>query len=146
MRRRRRQIVRWLTRAGATLGIGVLLGFLVPTVITDLSPHPEAEAVVAESPVARQFINAFTADDQGALTTMGIAQDVKLRASRFRADFQRVDVPIHLGSYVAGGFSLHAYASHVVRQDGSDDLLSWRVATAGGQVILIYPPGTIEEP
>jgi hypothetical protein len=144
--RRRRKYIRWVTRAGATLAIGALIGFLVPTVVTDLSPQPEAEAVVAESPVARQFINAFTADDQGALTSMGIAQDVKLRASRFRSDFQRVDVPIHLGSYVAGGFSLHAYASHVVRQDGSDDLLSWRVATAGGQVILIYPPGTIEEP
>ena len=138
--------MRWLSRALATVAVGGLLGFLVPTVITDLTPKPEVEAVAAESPVGRQFINAFTADDQAALTSMGIAADVKLRASRFRADFARVDVPVHLGSYVAGGFTLHAYAAHVVRPDDTEDLLSWRVATAGGQVFLIYPPSTIEAP
>lgn len=138
--------MRWLSRAVATVAVGGLLGFLVPTVITDLTPKPEVEAVAAESPVGRQFINAFTADDQAALTSMGIAADVKLRASRFRADFARVDVPVHLGSYVAGGFTLHAYAAHVVRPDDTEDLLSWRVATAGGQVFLIYPPSTIEAP
>lgn len=144
--RRRRKVVRWISRAVATVAVGGLIGVLVPTVITDLSPKPEVEAVAAESPVGRQFINAFTADDQATLTSMGIAADVKLRASRFRADFAVVDVPTHLGSYVAGGFSLHAYASHVVGRDGTADLLSWRVATAGGQVVLIYPPTTIEEP
>ena len=138
--------MRWLSRAVATVAVGGLLGFLVPTVITDLTPRPEVEAVAAESPVGRQFINAFTADDQAALRSMGIAADVKLRASRFRADFARVDVPVHLGSYVAGGFTLHAYAAHVVRPDDTEDLLSWRVATAGGQVFLIYPPSTIEAP
>ena len=138
--------MRWLSRAVATVAVGGLLGFLVPTVITDLTPRPEVEAVAGESPVGRQFINAFTADDQAALTSMGIAADVKLRASRFRADFARVDVPVHLGSYVAGGFTLHAYAAHVVRPDDTEDLLSWRVATAGGQVFLIYPPSTIEAP
>lgn len=144
--RRRRKFVRFITKSLATAAIGSLLGFLIPTIAADLTPKPEVEAVVAESPVARQFINAFTADDQGALTSMGVAADVKLRASRFRADFARVDVPVHLGSYVAGGFSLHGYAANVVKPDGSEDLLSWRVATAGGQVFLIYPPGTIEEP
>lgn len=144
--RRRRKVFRWITKSLATAAIGSLLGFLIPTIATDLAPKPEVVAVVPESPVARQFINAFTADDQGALTAMGVAADVKLRASRFRADFARVDTPVHLGSYVAGGFSLHGYAAQVVKPDGSQDLLSWRVATAGGQVFLIYPPGTIEEP
>ncbi len=144
--RRRRKVVRWISRAVATVAVGGLLGLLVPTVIADLSPKPVVESIAAESPVGRQFINAFTADDQAALTNMGIAADVKLRASRFRADFAQVDVPTHLGSYVAGGFSLHAYASHVVRRDGTGDLLSWRVATAGGQVFIIYPPTPIEQP
>lgn len=128
------------------MAIGALLGFLVPTIASDLSPKPEAELLTAESPVARQFINAFTADDQTVLTSMGVAADAKLRASRFRAQFARVDVPVHLGSYVAGGFSLHAYAAHVVLNDGTEEIRSWRVATAGGQAALITPPTTIEEP
>ena len=77
---------------------------------------------------------------------MSASADTKLRASRFRAQFARVDVPVHLGSYVAGGFSLHAYASHVLLPDGTEEIRSWRVATAGGQALLIPPPNTIEEP
>ncbi len=144
--RRRRIWVRRISRAIATIAIGGLLGFLVPTVESDLSPRPEAEPRTSESPVARQFINAFTADDQNVLTSMGVAADAKLRASRFRAQFARVDVPVHLGSYVAGGFSLHAYAAHVVLTDGTEGTRSWRIATAGGQAALITPPTTIEEP
>lgn len=144
--RRRRKWFRRITRGIATISIGALLGLLVPTVVSDLSPQPEAETRVAESPVSRQFINAFTADDQGALTAMGVSADTKLRASRFRAQFKRVDVPIHLGSYVAGGFSLHAYTAHVILPDDTEEIRSWRVATAGGQALLIPPPSTIEEP
>jgi hypothetical protein len=144
--RRRRIWVRRISRGIATIAIGGLLGFLVPTVASDLSPKPEAELRTSESPVARQFINAFTADDQNVLTSMGVAADAKLRASRFRAQFRRVDVPVHLGSYVAGGFSLHAYAAHVVLNDGTEGIRSWRVATGGGQAALITPPTTIEEP
>lgn len=145
--RRRRRVTRFLVRGLATAAIGGFVGFLVPTVISDLSPKPAIEGTAApESPVARQFINAFTADDQGALTAMNIPAEVKLRASRFRADFARVDVPVHLGSYVSGGFTLHAYAAHAVNTDGSDTTLGWRIATAGGQIIFIPPPGQIEEP
>lgn len=143
---RRRIWARRISRGIATIAIGALLGFLVPTVARDLSPQAEAEPRIAESPVARQFINAFTADDQGVLTSMGVPADAKLRASRFRAQFARVDVPVHLGSYVAGGFSLHAYAAHVVLADGTEEIRSWRVATAGGQAALITPPASIEEP
>ena len=144
--RRRRIWVRRISRVIATIAIGALLGFLVPTIASDLSPQPEAEPRTTESAVARQFINAFTADDQGVLTSMGVAADAKLRASRFRAQFARVDVPVHIGSYVAGGFSLHAYAAHVVLSDGTEEIRTWRVATAGGQAALITPPTTIEEP
>ena len=144
--RRRRIWVRRISRGIATIAIGALLGFLVPTIVRDLSPQPEAQPRTTESAVARQFINAFTADDQGVLTSMGVAADAKLRASRFRAQFARVDVPVHLGSYVAGGFSLHAYAAHVVLSDGTEEIRTWRVATAGGQAALITPPSTIEEP
>ncbi len=144
--RQRRKWARRITRGIATVTIGALLGFLVPTIVRDLTPQPVAETRVAESPVARQFINAFTADDQGALTSMGVSADTKLRASRFRAQFKRVDVPVHLGSYVAGGFSLHAYSAHVVLPDNTEEIRSWRIATAGGQALLIPPPSSIEEP
>jgi hypothetical protein len=145
--RRRRRIMRWLTRGTATLAIGGFLGFLVPTIVTDLSPKPVVEsAVVPESPLARRFINAFAADDQVALTGMNVSADVKLRASRFSADFARVDTPIHLGSFVSAGFTLHAYAAHAVMNDGTETTLGWRVVTAGGEIGLISPPGQIEEP
>ena len=67
-----------------------------------------------------------------------------MRASRFRAEFARVDAPIHLGSFVGGGYTVHAYGVHVVRPDGTDDTLSWRVVTAGGQVGVLLPPSPIE--
>lgn len=145
--RRRQRITRFLIRGLATLAIGGFLGFLAPTVVADLSPKEEVVGnAVPESPVARRFINAFTADDQTVLTSMNIPADVKLRASRFRADFSRIDEPVHLGSYVSGGFTLHGYAAHAVNPDGTETTLGWRIATAGGEVILIMPPGQIEEP
>jgi hypothetical protein len=144
--RRRRRVTRFLLRGIATAAIGGFIGFLVPTVYTDLTPKSEVLERAPESPVARQFINAFTADDQAALTAMNISSDVKLRASRFRADFARVDVPVHLGSYISGGFSLHAYAAHAVTAEGEETTLGWRVATAGGEIFLIPPPGQIEPP
>lgn len=145
MRRRQRQ--KWLRRIGGAVGtllVGTMLGFLVPTIVAEYSPKGDLEAPTPEAPIAHRFIEAFVADDQGTLTQLGMSADIKLRASRFRADFGRVDAPIHLGSYIGGGYSVHAYGIHVVRKDGTDDLLSWRVYTAGGQVGLIMPPSVIE--
>ena len=140
---------KWMRRIGRAIGlvsIGAMLSFLIPTIVNDFSPPPQVQLTAAESPVAREFINAFVRDDQATLTALGIGADVKLRAARLRADFTRIDELVHLGSTVGGGFSLHAYAAHVVRQDGTEGLLGWRVATASGQVLLIPPPNTIEEP
>jgi hypothetical protein len=142
--RRRRKWARRIGRAAGTVAIGVLLGFLVPTIARDLTPEPTVAASVSESPLARQFINAFTADDQTALDDLKIRTDIKLRASRFRAEYARVDGPVHLGSFVGGGYTVHAYGVHVVRTDGTDDTLSWRVVTTGGQVFLLLPPSPIE--
>ena len=145
--RRRRRIIRFITRGVATALIGAFVAFLVPTVISDLGPKPTLEeTAVPESPLARHFIDAFVADDQAVLTTLGVGSDIKLRATRFRADFARVDPPVHLGSFLAGGFTLHAYAAHAVMQDGTQTTLGWRVATGGGEIVLITPPGQIEAP
>lgn len=145
--RRRRKIRRFLVRGIATLAIGGFIGFLVPTVIADLSPQPEQQFPAPESPVARQFINAFASDDQAVLTAMGVNADIKLRASRHRADFLEIQTPIHLGSYVAGGGqAVHAYAAKAVMNDGTETMLGWRVATQGGGVGYVTPPQTIEQP
>lgn len=139
--RRRGVWRRRLTRAAATLGIGMLVGFLVPSIIADLSPKPEALARTAESPVARQFITAYLADDQATLDLLGIPTVTKAKSARVKAEYVRVDPPAHLGSWNIGqGVTLHAYASHVVSNDGTENQLAWRVATAAGQVQLIDPP------
>ena len=144
---RRRRIRRFLVRGIATLAIGGFIGFLVPTVISDLSPKPDQQFPAPESAVARQFINAFAHDDQAVLTDMGVTSDIKLRASRHRADFVEIDTPIHLGSYVAGGGqAVHAYAARAVMNDGTVTMLGWRVATQGGGVGYVLPPQTIESP
>jgi hypothetical protein len=138
-----RRARRWFRRIAAvlaTVAIGAMLGYLVPTVIADYTPKPQVQAVVAESPVARAFINAYLADDQAALTELGVSSEIKLKATSFRTDLASIDPPTHLGSYVAGGFSLHSYAAHAKQQDGTDVLLSWRVLTSGGQIALIDPP------
>jgi hypothetical protein len=144
--RRRRKWFRRLGRAAGTIAIGATLGFLVPTVIAEYSPKPEVQAEVAESPVARQFINAFALDDQPSLDAIGVSAQVKLRAARNRSDYILVEPPVHLGSYVAGGFSLHAYASHVIKKNGTQDLIGWRFVTGGGQVVIIDPPQAVRTP
>jgi len=142
--RRRRIWVRRISRGIATIAIGALLGFLVPTIISDLSDKPEVEAIVAESPVARQFITAFITDDQGTLQRMGAPAEITARAAKLKAEYVRVDPPVHLGSYNAGGISLHTYAAPVLAIDGTENLLSWRVISRGGRATLVLPPSPIE--
>lgn len=145
--RRRGVWRRRLTRAAATLGIGVLVGFLVPSIIADLSSEPETQARTAESPVARQFITAYLADDQATLDLLGIPAAVKAKSARVKAEYLKVDPPVHLGSWNIGqGVTLHAYASHVVDAEGTEDQLAWRVATQAGRVELIDPPPSVQTP
>ena len=145
--RRRGVWRRRLGRAGATLAIGALVGFLVPTIMEDLSPRPEMQSRSAESPVARQFITAYLADDQATLDLLGVPAAVKAKSARVKAEYVKVDPPVHLGSWVIGnGLSLHAYASHVVDNQGTDDQLAWRVATQAGRVELIDPPPSVQTP
>ena len=142
--RQRRKWGKPVTRGIATLAVGALLGFLIPTIITDLSAKPEVQAVVAESPVARQFITAFVADDQVTLQGMGVPAETTARAAKLKAEYLRVDPPVHLGSYNAGSISLATYAAHALATDGTEKLLSWRVVFRGGRANLVLPPSQIE--
>jgi hypothetical protein len=112
-----------------------------------MNAKPEVQAQSAESPVARQFITAFVADDQATLDLLQIGADTKAKASRFKAEYVKVDPPVHLGSWIiGGGLTLHAYAAHVVDQSGVEDQLAWRVATGAGSVGLIDPPASTTTP
>ena len=145
--RRRRIWLRRLTKAAATVVVGAMLGFLVPSVLADMNAKPEVQAQSAESPVARQFITAFVADDQATLDLLQIGADTKAKASRFKAEYVKVDPPVHLGSWIiGGGLTLHAYAAHVVDQSGVEDQLAWRIATGAGSVGLIDPPASTTTP
>src|SRR5262245_27592801 len=104
MRRTRRRFRR-LAAVFATVAIGAMLGYLIPTIVADYSPKQEVQAQVAESPVARAFIRAFVSDDQATLDALGVPAQVKLRATSFKTDLSSIDQPVHLGSYIGGGFS-----------------------------------------
>jgi hypothetical protein len=112
----------------------------VPTVVADYTPKPEVEAQVAESAVARAFIRAFVRDDQATLDALGVPAEVKLRATSFKTDLASIDQPVHLGTFIGGGFSLHSYAAKAKDPDGKDVMLAWRVITANGQILLLDPP------
>ena len=87
------------------------------------------------------------ADDQATLERYGANADTKQNSTRFKAEYAKVDTPVHLGSWVVGqGLSLHAYASHVVDNSGADGQLAWRVATQAGRVELIDPPPSVQTP
>jgi hypothetical protein len=144
---RRRVWMRRITRGTATLVVGALLGFLVQTVAADFTAKPEAQARTAESPVARQFITAYVSDDQATLKLLGIDAATKAKSARVKAEYVKVDPPVHLGSWViGGGASLHAYAADVVDNQGKRDQLAWRVITGAGAVSLIDPPARVQTP
>ena len=97
--------------------------------------------------MARQFITAYVADDQSTLDLLGVSAAVKAKSARVKAEYVKVDPPIHLGSWIVGnGLALHAYASHVVDNAGADDQLAWRVATQAGRVEMIDPPPSVQTP
>lgn len=148
--RRRRKWTRRISRVVGTLAIGGMLGYLVPTLVAEFTPQPAAapsqpvQARVAELPIAHAFIVAYLHDDETTLTQLGASADIRLRASKLTTDYKRIDDPVHLGSMIDAGITWAAYSTKVLKADGTEDLLGWRVITAGGQVALILPPSPIE--
>ena len=139
--RRRRSIVRWITSAVATLAVGALLG--LPRADDHHRPFGQARGPgggrrVARRPPVHHGLHRRRpgeADEPGRRPPTSAA-----RATKFKAEFARVDPPVHLGSYNLGTVSLDAYAAHVLLPDGSEDLLSWRVLSAGGRATLCRHP------
>jgi len=81
------------------------------------------------------------------LDKMGASADTKQKAARFKAEYTKVDPPVHLGSWIiGGGITLHGYAAHVVDEQGQDGQLAWRVYTVAGQAAIIDPPPSTQTP
>ena len=87
---RRRVWMRRITKATATVAVGGLLGFLVPTVAADFSAKPQVESGTAtESPVARTFIDAYVSDDQPTLERFNASADTSSRRRASRPSTRR---------------------------------------------------------
>jgi hypothetical protein len=145
MRRRR-----WIRRIGGLLGtvaLGGLLGFLVPTIVTEYAPHPSASnealpipTAATELPIARRFINAFVVNDQEKLRALGADETDTVKANDLANQAAMISTPVLLGSVGGPGASLQAYAANVTMNDGTQKILSWRVLTSSGRATLILPP------
>ena len=143
MRRRR-----WMRRIGAVFGtvaLGGLLGFLVPTVAAEFSPAPDTGVPrTTESPIARQFITAFLANDQQTLKDLKVPEETAVRATTLSTTTKHLGPPILLGVRAFPGASFHAYASTATLGDNSEVILSWRIVMINGLPYLILPPRPIE--
>ena len=85
--------------------------------------------------------------DHATLDLLKINAATKAKAARVKAEYIKVDPPVHLGSFViGGGLTLHSYAADVVNNEGVKDQLAWRVFTGAGAVELIDPPPRVETP
>ena len=145
------QLRRRLRRVGAIVGtvaLGGLLGFLVPTVVAEFSPAPEqqqqtvrsAPATMVELPIARDFINAFVTNDQAQLHALGAGELDAVKANDLAGQVVEVSKPVLLGSVGGPGISIQAYAALATMNDGTKQMLSWRVVTNSGRAGLILPP------
>jgi hypothetical protein len=142
---RRRRWIRRVRAIAGTVALGGLLGFLVPTVISDFSPRTDAVIPTSdESPIAREFIDAFVRNDQPRLRQLGANEMESAMANSLASSVAKVGPPVLLGVKALPGFSMQAYASPVVLADGSQSVLSWRVWMFGGLPALIPPPKPLD--
>jgi len=149
MRRRR-----WTRRIGALVGtvaLGAVLGFLIPTIAAEYLPRTPNAAptgdlanTAAELPIARDFINAFVANDQAKLHKLGADETDTVKANDLASQVSQIGKPVLLGSVGGPGVSIQAYASQAVLRDGTVTILSWRVWTTSGRATLILPPDALE--
>ena len=149
MRRRR-----WTRRIGALVGtvaLGAVLGFLIPKIAAEYLPRTPNAAptgdlanTAPELPIARDFINAFVANDQAKLHKLGADETDTVKANDLASQVSQIGKPVLLGSVGGPGVSIQAYASQAVLRDGTVTILSWRVWTTSGRATLILPPDALE--
>ena len=129
----------------ATLFVGALLGFLVPTFVSGLqNPEPEPAAVTTDETVAaRRFIVALLSNDQATLRQISMQPSDAIEAARLGVTDAKVSSLTFLGSTFVGGVHLNSYAAEFTGPDGDKILRGYRVATVGQFAILADPPEPI---
>jgi hypothetical protein len=148
---RLRRLTRRIGAIFGTVAIGALLGFLVPTVVAEYTPQKPVQgglvtvnASAPELPIARQFINAFVRNDQATLHALGADETAAVKANDLAAQVSKIGDPVLLGTAGAAGASVQAYASDATLNDGTQTILSWRLLTLSGRVVLILPPQALD--
>jgi hypothetical protein len=124
----------------ATLLVGAMFGFLVPTFAVGLQPQAVPAQSGAESAVARQFIVAFLSNDQEALGQVSIQPAAEIEAARLGTTNATVSSLTFLGSSSGPGLRLHSYAVEFTNPNGTKILRGYRVATVGRFAVLSNPP------
>ena len=103
-----------------------------------------AASTRGRAPIARDFINAFVANDQARLKALGAAELDTVKANDLAGQVVEVGKPVLLGSVGGPGISIQAYAAAVTMSDGTKTILSWRVATNSGRAGLIPRRGALD--
>jgi hypothetical protein len=128
----------------ATIALGGLLGFLVPSFAGGLqAPQVVAEGT-GETPAARQFIVALLTNDQDALRRVSVQASDALEAARLGVADASVTSLTLIGRTDIGGAHYHAYVAEFTTSEGEKILRGFRVATVGGYAILVDPPEALD--
>jgi hypothetical protein len=124
----------------ATLILGLLVGFVVPTFAVGLQDRLPVAPSSSETATARRFMIAVLQNDQATLQEMSISPVAPLDAARLGILDASVTSLSHLGSTVAGGVRVHSYAVGYTLSDGRVVLLGFQVASIGRFAGLVEPP------
>jgi hypothetical protein len=124
----------------ATLVVGGMLGFLVPTFAAGLQTDAPQMVTNGETVAARRFIVALLSNDQATLQEVSIQPGAAIEAAKLGVTDASVTSLTFLGSSSGQGVHLHSYAAEFTNPDGKKVLRGFRVATVGPFALLYAPP------
>lgn len=125
----------------ATILVGGMLGFLVPTFVGGLQdPQLPADTGTGETITARRFMVALLSNDQNTLRQVSVQPKDAIEAARLGVTDASVTSLTFLGSSDDGGVHYNQYAVEFTNPDGEKVLRGFRVATVGQFAILADPP------
>ncbi|HEY7525035.1 MAG TPA: hypothetical protein VH720_15405 [Candidatus Limnocylindrales bacterium] len=124
----------------ATLLLGGLFGFLVPTFAAGLEGQEPPAPESGETFAARRFIVALLSNDQDTLRQVSVQPTDAIEAARLGVTDATVSSLTFVGSTLLGGVHYNTYVAEFTSADGSKVLRGFRVATVGPFAILADPP------
>ncbi|HEY7735896.1 MAG TPA: hypothetical protein VH813_03810 [Candidatus Limnocylindrales bacterium] len=130
----------------ATIIVGGMLGFLVPTFVSGLQdPQLPPDATTGETITARRFMVALLSNDQNTLRQVSVQPTDAIEAARLGVTDASVTSLTFLGSSDDGGVHFNQYAVEFTNPGGQKILRGFRVATVGQFAILADPPEPIAQ-